>query len=691
MTTPRVYIAAICAVLASFMALAASTRPASAAPALEVLPATTGLQWHLTAAQIEQTCDDQIAAAKATIAKIESLSAPEWTFNDSLLQIETAEAALSDGTTAQTFLASVGPAKDVRDAGNDCDQKLSDYFNALSADPKIYAIAARVQALGDAKTDAAKKLVDTYVLAGIRAGVALPPAQRDRVTKLFDQLTGVTIAFQRALAEDKSTVALSTADAASLPASFVATLAKTATGYSVPVNESTYSQFMDNETDGAAREGYYLAYFRRGGVANVQRLEQAVALRYQLARALGFAQWSDYQLAAKMAKSPVRVMNFLTQIDTTLLPKARAERAGLVALKKASGDPTPFASWDAAYYETKLVKTRYAVDDQVVRQYFPVDHVITGVFSIYQKLLGVRFTQIAAADAWAPGVREYAINDAATGKAIGGFYLDLFPRDGKYGHFANFGIRPGRVLPDGTYQKPITAIVGNWPAPAPGQPALLSHDDVVTFFHEFGHGMHSTLSTAPYETLYGTNVRGDFVEAPSQMLENWMWQPSILKIVSSNVTTGQPLPDSLIAKMVALQHVGDGADYTGQAFYAAYDMTLHSSGPKVDASALWATLDKQMTAGHMIPGTYPEASFTHLMSGYDAGYYGYLWSRVFAQDMFTVFQRYGLESPIAGMRYRKDILEPGAVYEPDVLLEHFLGRPVSYDAFYRYLGITPPR
>jgi thimet oligopeptidase len=446
MKTPRVYAAAACVVLASMVVGQASLAQTPRIVGLEVLPANSGLQWHQTAAQIEQTCDDQIATAKATIAKIESMSAPEWTFDDSLLQIETAEAVLNDGTTAQTFLSAVAPAKDVRDAGSDCQQKLSDYFNTLSADPKIYAIAARVQALGDAKTDAAKKLVDTYVLTGIRAGVALPPAQRDRVTKLFDTLSGVTIAFQRALAEDKSAIVIPAADAASLPASFVATLAKTAAGYSVPVNESTYSQFMDNETDGAAREAYYLSYDRRGGVANVRRLEQAVALRYQLARALGFAQWSDYQLAAKMAKSPTRVMSFLTQIDTTLLPKARSERATLVALKKASGDPTPFASWDGAYYETKLIKTRYAVDDQVVRQYFPVDHVIAGVFSIYQKLLGVRFTQIAAPDAWAPGVREYAINDAATGTAIGWFYLDLFPRDGKYGHFANFGILPGRVL-----------------------------------------------------------------------------------------------------------------------------------------------------------------------------------------------------------------------------------------------------
>jgi thimet oligopeptidase len=200
--------------------------------------------------------------------------------------------------------------------------------------------------------------------------------------------------------------------------------------------------------------------------------------------------------------------------------------------------------------------------------------------------------------------------------------------------------------------------------------------------------MHSTLSTAPYETYYGTAVRGDFVEAPSQMLENWMWQPAILKLVSSNVDTGKPLPDDLIKKMVALKHVGDGVAWTGQAFYASYDMKIHSSGPNVNTTTTWFELKKRLTPQPAVAGTLPEASFGHLMGGYDAGYYGYLWSRVYAQDMFTVFQAGGLESPAVGARYRQDILQPGGSIEPDQLLRNFLGREVNYDAFYKDLGIA---
>src|SRR5450755_4525647 len=246
------------AVVAAAFAIACSVAPLRllAAPEPQVLPASTGLEWHQTAAQVLQSCDDQIAHTKTAIAKIEALSAPEWTFVDSIQAVETATADLNDATTAQTFLSAVAPGSDVRDAANKCQQDISDYFTALSADPKIYAMAARVRTIGDAKTDADKKLVETYVLTGVRAGVALPAAQRDQLTKLFQQLNDLTISFGRALSEDKTVIHISTDDAKPLPAAFVANIKPASDGYDVPVNESTYSQFMDNETDGAARERF---------------------------------------------------------------------------------------------------------------------------------------------------------------------------------------------------------------------------------------------------------------------------------------------------------------------------------------------------------------------------------------------------------------------------------------------------
>jgi thimet oligopeptidase len=673
---------------ATTAAPAPSAAPAAmpAAPAGPLLPADTSINWNLTPDQINASCDAAIQKAKDTVKQIKTTPIADAGFSTGIKTVEDAVADMNDALVAQGVLSQLSVDKNVRDASTSCDEKQSQFAVELSSDPVLYAMAQ----LGAATATNAKdrKLAELYVEAGRRSGAGLDPTTRATTTKLFNQLNDLQIAFGRQLSEDTTSIDISKAEAASLPAVFIKTLKPAGDGYRVTVNESTFVQFMQNESSSAARQRYYMAYYHRGGEANVKRLEQAIAIRDQLAHLLGFNSWAAYQLDAKMAKTPQRVIVFLNNVDSKLLPKARIELATLEALKAKSGDASPWEPWDYAYYENMLVKTKYAVDENLVREYFPVDKVIPAVLGIYQKLLSVTFHPIAPPVTWAPGVLEYSISDNATGKPIGWFFLDLYPRPGKYGHFANFPLRTGRVLAGGVYQMPISSIIGNWPVGAPGKPALLSHDDVVTFFHEFGHLMHSTLSIAPYETYYGTNVRGDFVEAPSQMLENWMWQPSILKEISSNVTTGKPLPDDLIAKMIALKHVADGAVWTGQAFYASYDMKIHSSGPDVRATQTWFDLKKKLTTTPAVPGTIPEAEFEHLMGGYDAGYYGYLWSRVFAQDMFTVFQKGGLENPAIGARYRLYILQPGGSLEPDELLHNFLGRDVNYDAFYKDLGIT---
>jgi thimet oligopeptidase len=656
--------------------------PTTAAP----LPADTGIAWNLTAAAITQSCKQRLDQARAKIASIDmraaSDSAPRL-----LVEIEGTAADMGDALAAQTLLSNVALTKDVRDASVHCTDDVTAFGVQVSADAAIYLIAQHAEA--QSSTAAERRLAHLYVEAGRRTGAGLPPEQRAKVTALFDRLNKLQTAFGRALGEDRSAIKISTQEASSLPPPFVKTFKPVADGYEVHVNEATVTQFLKNEASVPARKRFYISYYNRGGQANVTRLAQAVALRNQIANMLGFKTWADYQLDATMAKTPANVFALLGKVQTALLPKARAEVAVLAEMKKTAGDNTPFARWDYGFYENELEKTKYQVDNEAVRQYFPVKKVIAGVFGIYEKLLGVHFDEIQPAIAWAPGVTEYSITDNASGAAIGWFFVDLYPRDGKYGHTAMFPIRAGRAIPGGV-QRPVSAIIGNWPQGEPGKEALLSHDDVIVFFHEFGHLMHQSLSRAPYETLFGTSVRRDFVEAPSQMLENWMWQPSILKEISSNVQTGRPIPDELIQKMIAAKHVADGSVWSTQAFYASYDMRLHSAGAEVEPTALWFKLEKELTALPGVPGTIPEAGFEHLMGGYDAGYYGYIWSLVYAQDMFSVFEKGGLESPVVGMRYRRDILERGALVEPDVLLHDFLGRDVQYEPFYKYIGAAPP-
>jgi len=655
-----------------------------AQPAHAALPAATGITWNVTPQQIADHCKQRIAEATARIKTLDEQPAGAG-FGKGLLPIESAVADLSDALAAEAVLGQIAVTKDVRDAATKCSEDLADFGVKVGADPAILAFATTARDEVTATADRA--LVQRYVEAGRRSGAGLDAAKRKQATALFERLSKVQIAFQRELSEETPTIAITHDEATSLPPSFVATLKAKGSGYVVPVNESTALPFMKNEASSAARKRYRVAYDSRGGPANVKRLAEAVALRDRLAHLLGFKTWADYQLDTKMAKTPARAMALLAQVDEALLPKAREEVAVLAAMKRDGGDKAPMASWDYLYFENQLQKSKYAVDEEAVRRYFPVQKVIAAVFQIYEHLLGVRFEEIKPADAWAPDVLEYSITDVASGKAVGWFYLDLYPRAGKYEHFAMFPLRAGRVLPSGEVQKPVSAIIGNWPLAEPGKPALLTHDDVITFFHEFGHLMHNSLSTAPYETIFGANVRQDFVEAPSQMLENWMWQPSVLKQVSSEVDTGQPLPDELIRKMIEAKHVDDGVRWSRQVFYGTYDMTLHSSGAHVDPTRLWFDLSRKLLVFPAIPGTLPEAGFGHLVGGYDAGYYGYLWSLVYGQDMFSEFAKGGVDSAEVGMRYRKDILEPGGSIEPDVMLHNFLGRDVSYEPFYEYVGI----
>lgn len=658
----------------------------SAALADTPLGADTGIRWDLTPSELTEACRSALAGARASIKEIDARASGSVPFADGLGAVEKVEADLGEALSAPTNLSQFAVSKEVRDASTACSDDYAALGVELAADPAIYLLAQSAAAQATMPED--QQLAKIYIESGRRAAAGLDPATRAEITKLFDELNSLQITFERDIAEDRTEIELNAKEEASLTPALTSTLKAGEHGKRLAVNEATVGPFMENQSSPSARRRFASAYARRGGATNVERLAKAVALRQQLARLLGFPSWATYQTDVKMAKTPERAGTLVVQVDQTLLPKARAEIKTLAALKGASGDATPFARWDYAYYEHQLEKTRYAVDNELIRQYFPVDKVVPSVLDIYARLLGVRFEPVAPAMAWAPGVSEYAIYDASGGEGIGWFFLDLYPREGKYGHFASFPLRAGRVLADGSHRKPVVAIVGNWPTPQPGKPTLLSHREVIVFFHEFGHAMHATLSKTHYATLAGTNVRQDFVEAPSQMLENWMWQPEILRKVSSHIGSGEPLPEELIHKMLAAKHVADGITWTTQAFYAYYDLQLNSVSGTVDPTALWFALRRKMTPLQEIPSTYPEASFGHLMGGYDAGYYGYLWSKVYAQDMFSKFMQEGLDNPAIGMRYRSEILVPGGAAEPDLLVERFLGRKLSFKPFYEELGIS---
>ena len=649
------------------------------------------LSWNLSAAQITSTCSASIQRAQARERSLLQLRGRR-TFDSVVLPLENLNSDLNDETIAQTFLFEVALQKDVRDASLQCGNDETAFSNDLQANPTLYAELMAAKRSGTALTVYDRKLTDDWIDTFKRSGAGLSAKNRAEFVKLSNQLNDLQNQYQANLANDQTTITITRGDAGSLPADFVAGLKRQGAQYIVPVNESTAPAFLDDEKNEDARRAYLVAYDDRQATVNTDLLERAIALRDRLAHLLGYENWAVYQLSDRMAKSPERVMKFLNELDAALLPKARSEIAVLTSLKaKDTNDRHAVLNpWDYPYYDTMLRKTQYAVDENQVRQYFPVQHTIDAVLDIYRTLLGIDFKRVTPADAWNPDVIEYSVSDSHTGKFIGLSFFDLYPRPGKYGHFANFPLLPLRREPDGSVQAPISAIVGNWPKPAPGEPALLSHEDVVTFFHEFGHNLATLLATAPYETLSQPFIR-DFVEAPSQMLENFVWQPAILKQISSNWKTGAPLPDDLIAAMVRARYVDHAYDTTQDIKRSEADVIYHTSGPHVDTTAVWAQLSSKLTPMAPIQGSHPQAGFIHLMAGYDAGYYGYLWSQVYAQDLFTAFEQGGIENSAVGMRYRQDILQPSRTFDPDAEVRRFLGRPMSPKAFYQQFDeVTTP-
>jgi thimet oligopeptidase len=651
-------------------------------------PAPPQLDFAVTPAQIRAACGRELAHAGGVTDAIGRLPPGKRSFSTVVKPLEDVAADINDNLVAETFLANVSPDGAIRDATMQCENDINDFETELVSRPEIYRALTDADRSDTAKSDADQKLTEMWIVSAKRSGAALPDDSRREFVALSQKLGTLESAYNDNLSNDHTTMRLSAARAGGLPPDFLAGLARVDDDYVVPVNESTYRRFMASADDEPARKAYYVATQNIGYPKNVELLKSAIAIRDRLAHLLSYNSWADYVLSDRMASSPARVDAFLRDLDAELLPRAKVELAQLTALKaKDLAEPAAtLEAWDVPYYNAMLRKTKFAIDANDVRQYFPVDHTVTATMDIYANLLGITMSEMKPADAWAEGVTKWSVADTATGKPIGIFYLDMFPRDGKYGHVASFALLPNRVLPNGTVRPPVSAIVGDWPRAEAGRPALLSHEEVATFFHEFGHTMASLLAAAPYETL-SSGFRWDFVEAPSQMLENWVWDENVLRKLSSEVDTGLPMPDDTIKKLIAARHVDDAYFTTRQVMLATVDLRYHSSGPVVDTGAVWAQVARTTTPMALAEGTHPEASFSHLMGGYDAGYYGYLWSKVYAQDMFSMFEKNGLENRTIGERYRTDILEPARQYEPDVEVARFLGRPVSLTAFYRDFGI----
>jgi len=663
---------------------------ASAARAAAFAP-DAALVWDRSPAQIVAHCTAAKATAEAALAKIAAPPAGTRTFDGTVAALDRALFDLSDEAASDVFLEQVAVSSTARDAGNQCDVLLSQFSVDVYSREDLYKAMKEYAAKKEALTGEDARLLDKTLLDFKRSGLELSADKRAQVRDMHLKLAKLEADFGKNIAEDQSFVLFSSAELDGLPENFVAKLERVGDKYKVGVDYPSYFPFMENAKDPNARRKLEEKFDDRAAAANLPVFKEALDLRLKAARLLGYDSHADYAIETNMAKDPKTVNAFLARLRGKLRPLGVEELEVLQAFKRAmegrSSDGVIHA-WDWRYYDNLLRKTKYQVDQERVREYFPADLVVAQLLDVYQKMLSVKFREIPDGAKWHPDVKLYEITDAAGGPPIGYFYMDLFPRAGKYSHAAAFNLITERVQADGSVRKPVSAIVANLDKPSPDRPSLLDHEEVETLFHEFGHIMHQTLTKTKYGRFSGSNVARDFVEAPSQMLENWVWDADVLQSLSGDYKDrAKKLPKDLLDKMLAAKNADVALVNLRQLQFGIVDMDYHSAHPPSDTTKEYGRVMGEVSLIPMTPGTHPEASFGHLMGGYDAGYYGYLWSKVYAQDMYSVFKAKGLLDPEIGRRYRTEILEKGSSRDEIDSLRAFLGREPNEDAFLESIGL----
>ena len=661
----------------------------------------TGIRSHYAAGEITRLCANNIENAAVIFNQIGKLSPEKRTFDNTLLAYETAFADLSDATTPLTFMSYVSTDDQSNQEGTACKEKFQQFAVATFTRRDLYeAILQNQQNLRDqkARSPEEERLLSETLKTFEENGLKLSDEKLSEFKKLKQDLLLHETQFLANLNRDQSSVEFSAEELTGLSADFIKSLKhsrkqladKSDSRYLVTTKGPDVIQVSENATHDETRRKIIDAYENRAGEINVKLLEEALTLREKIADLLGFSSWAEYRAHYRMAKDAKSVMKFLNDLRDKLSSRNKEDLALLLKFKQElDPDAKDLAIWDVRYLSYQYRKKNFNLDDDEIRPYFPVDVVIAGVFKVYSQLLGIELIQEKGAKTWAEHVHLYQVRDPKTHQVIARFYLDLFPRPLKFGHAgAAITLIRGRKMGDGSYRQPISAIVANFNGPENGKPALLKHDDVKTFFHEFGHLMHHTLTRAPYASLSGSAVDRSFVEAPSQMLENWVFAPEILEMISGHyLDHRRKLPPALLEKIIAARDFNQGFFYTRQLLFALLDMNYHMSSDPVDTVSVYRQLHKELISLPTIETTHFPGGFQHMVTGYDAGYYGYLWSEVYAQDMFTRFRTAGLLDPALGMQYRKLILERGNMVDAIDILREFLGRDPNTEAFFKKLRV----
>lgn len=648
-------------------------------------------------AQVKSATERIIADGNRALDRIGKLDPAQVSFTNTILALDNAAYELNLVANRLNLIKETSTNAPLREAATEQVKRLQDWSVGLDYREDVYASIKAFAQTKPQLTGEAKKAFDDTLRDYRRAGLELPKAQRNEVEKLRKLLASKCTDFQTHITETKQPVRFKKAELAGVPGEFLSQ-----TGIRTGEDEYTlqagitlqYLMVMENAKLEATRKKMLSFREQMAAAKNVPLMNEIVTLRQKIAAQLGYKSWADYQIEPKMAKDAGTAFEFLRKLERGLQPKFDAEVQSYAAVKaRETGDKkATIHLWDWRYYSNQLKKEKYTVDTEALRVFFPYQKALGGMFEIYQKIFGIRINEMTAPYKWIGDLQLYAVSDATTGEPLGAFYLDMFPREGKYNHFAQFPIIDGKRLPNGKYQRPVAALICNFPPPQPGKPSLLTHDEVETLFHEFGHAMHTILTRAELGRFSGTSVPGDFVEAPSQMLESWIWDKTVLDSFAADYRDpSRKIPTEIIKQLRAAKLATIATHYRRQLSFALLDMALHGPGKRGEAVDCVKITNPVLSDVFfpVVPGTSFVASFGHLAGGYDAGYYGYAWADAIAQDMATVFKSSpeGFLDANAGRRLRDEVYAPGGSRDVNESIEKFLGRPRSITPFLRELGI----
>ncbi len=664
---------------------------------------------HILPEHVEPAIDTVLADNRALLEEL--LDQEESVSWEGLVQpLEEMEERLARVWSPVSHMNSVVNSEPLRTAYNACLPKLSDYATEMGQNRRLCE-AFRTIAAGpeyERLEPARRRVIDNALRDFRLAGVDLAPQEQQRYREIQQRLAQLTSRFEENLLDATQAWSRQVTDQrqlGGLPESARAHARQTAEqrgleGWLFTLEFPSYHAVMTHADDATLRREIYEAYVTRasdqgphaGRWDNGAIMEEILALRHELAQLLGFANYAERSLATKMAPSPERVMRFLRDLADRSLGQAREELEELQRFAREHYGVRELAAWDISYYSEKLRRHRYDLSDEDLRPYFPEERVLPGLFEVVRRLYGLQIRRLEGIETWHDDVRFYEIRDAA-GRLRGQFYLDLYARRNKRGG-AWMDVCISRLRrADGTLQTPVAYLTCNLTPPVGEEPALFTHDEVITLFHEFGHGLHHMLTTVECASVAGiSGVAWDAVELPSQFMENWCWQREALELIAGHHRTGEPLPEELYRKMMAAKNFQAGMQMVRQLELSLFDFRLHLEYQPESGARIQQILDQVRAEVAVIrPPVYNrfQHGFGHIFAGgYAAGYYSYKWAEVLSSDAFARFEEEGIFNRETGLQFLETVLEQGGARDPMELFREFRGREPEIEALLRHSGIS---